>query len=386
MAGPVKIKAPSETLANGVDGVQELTVVEIKNYTANILTTQFASSTDVGSLQVGTSGAPTDFTSVGTFTNREMNNAVGTHPVDPNDFTSTVYTFSQGTATATDSKTARPVRLNSSNSLEQSSDAEIDSEVIDDCIKAMVDQDDNTCGQYYLSASAPAGGTWTSRGTIVDTQVDGTDVTKTLWQKTAATTVPSATTNRTVVKSVDGEIQEFTDAEIQALEGRFRNRIAANNIGKYVVDTAAPGTGTWQQMGETLTDQLKNTQSYAYVGNYTGSYTDSYSGTYTGYYTGSYSGTYTGYYTGTYSGTYTGYYARFFGGFLNGNFAGNYTGFYSGAYTGNYTGSYSGTYTGFYTGSYSGTYSGTYTGYYAGVTVISTSSTQESKKLFVRIA
>ena len=354
MAGPVKIKAPSETLANGVDGVQELTVVEIKNYTANILTTQFASSTGVGSLQVGTSGAPADFTSVGTFTNREMNNAVGTHPVDPNDFTSTVYTFSQGTATATDSKTARPVRLNSSNSLEQSSDAEIDSEVIDDCIKAMVDQDDNTCGQYYLSASAPAGGTWTSRGTIVDTQVDGTDVTKTLWQKTAATTVPSGTTNRTIVKSVDGEIQEFTDAEIQALEGRFRNRIAANNIGKYVVDTAAPGTGTWQQMGETLTDQLKDTASYNYAGTYTGSY----------------SGTYTGSYTGSYSGTYTGYYARFFGGFLNGNFAGNYTGNYSGTYSGNYTGSYS----------------GNYTGYYAGVTVISTSSTQESKKLFVRIA
>ena len=354
MAGPVKIKAPSETLANGVDGVQELTVAEIKNYTANILTTQFASSTDVGSIQVGTSGAPTDFTSIGTFTNREMNNAVGTHPVDPSDFTSTVYTFSQGTATATDSKTARPVRLDSSNNLEQASDAEIDSDVIDNCIKAMVDQDANTCGQYYLSASAPAGGTWTSRGDIVDTQVDGTDVTKTLWQKTAATTVPSGTTNRTLVKSINGEIQEFTDAEIQALEGRFRNRIATNNIGKYVVDTAAPGTGTWQQMGETLTDQLKDTASYNYAGSYTGSY----------------EGTYTGYYTGTYTGSYTGYYERFFGGFLNGNFEGSYSGDYSGSYEGSYTGSYS----------------GTYEGYYAGVTVITTSSTQESKKLFVRIA
>lgn len=352
MAGPVKIKAPSDTLSNGADGLQELTVAEIKTYTTNILTTQFASSTGVGSLQVGTSGAPTDFTSVGTFTNREMNNAVGTHPVDPSDFTSTVYTFSQGTATATDSKTARPVRYTGSG-IEESSDVEIDSEIVDYCIKAMVDQEDEACGQYWLSASAPAGGTWTSRGTITDTQVDGTDVTKTLWQKTAATTVPGDTTNRTLVKEDDG-FKEFTDAEIQALEGRFRNRIAANDIGKYVVDTSAPGTGTWQQMGETLTDQLKDTASYNYAGTYTGSY----------------SGTYTGSYTGSYSGTYTGYYARFFGGFLNGNFAGNYTGSYSGAYTGNYTGSYS----------------GNYTGYYAGVTVISSSSTQESKKLFVRIA
>ena len=385
MAGPIKIKAPSETLANGVDGLQELSYEELQTYTANVITTEFASSTDVGSLQVGTSGAPANFTSIGTFTNREMNNPVGTHPVDPNDFSSTVYTFSQGTATATDSKTATPIRYDGTD-LEQASDAEIDSEVIDNCIKAMVDQDANTAGQYWLSATAPAGGTWTSRGTITDTQVDGTDVTKTLWQKTAATTNPSATTNRTLVKKTENGFQEFTDSELQSLVGVFRNRIAANNIGKYVVDTAAPGTGTWQQMGETLTDQLKNTQSYAYAGNYTGSYSGSYSGTYTGFYTGTYSGTYTGFYSGTYSGTYTGFYARFFGGFLNGNFAGNYTGSYTGAYTGNYTGSYSGTYTGFYTGSYTGSYAGTYTGFYTGVTVIATSSTQESKKLFVRIA
>jgi hypothetical protein len=353
MAGPVKIKAPSETLANGVQGVQELSVVEIKNYTANKLTTKFAATTGVGSIQVGTSGAPANFTSIGTFTNRERNDAVNTHPTN-GAFTSTVYTFSQGTATATDGKTATPIRYDGTD-LEQASDAEIDSEVIDHCIKAMVDQDANTAGQYYLSASAPAGGTWTSRGTITDTQVDGTDVTKTLWQKTAATTVPSTTTNRTLVKS-DGnsDLKEFTNAEIESLEGRFRNRIAANNIGKYVVDTAAPGTGTWQQMGETLTDQLKNTATYNYAGTYTGSYT--------GFYTGSYSGAYSGAYSGTYRPS--------FNGFLGASYTGFYTGFYTGSYS----------------GAYSGSYSGNYTGFYAGLTIISTSSTQESKKLFVRIA
>jgi len=354
MAGPVKIKAPSETLVNGVTGLQELTDAEIKNYTANKLTTKFAQTTSVGSLQVGTSGAPANFTSIGTFTNRERDDAVNTHPTD-GAFTSTTYTFSQGTSTATDGKTARPVRYNGTD-LEESSDAEIDSEVIDDCIKAMVDQDANTAGQYYLSASAPAGGTWTSRGTITDTQVDGTDVTKTLWQKTAATTVPSTTTNRTLVKVTGSNsgFKEFSNTEIQALEGRFRNRIAANNIGKYVVDTAAPGTGTWQQMGETLTDQLKNTASYNYAGTYTGSY----------------SGNYTGSYSGTYSGNYTGAYTLFYSGSIGGYFSGTYTGFYTGSYSGTYTGSYS----------------GNYVGYYAGVTIISTSSTQESKKLFVRIA
>ena len=354
MAGPVKIKAPSETLANGVTGLQELTDAEIKNYTANKLTTKFAQTTSVGSLQVGTSGAPANFTSIGTFTNRERDDAVNTHPTD-GAFTSTVYTFSQGTATATDSKTVRPVRVTSDGNLYESTDAQIDSEVIDRCIKAMVDQDANTCGQYYLSGSAPAGGTWTSRGTITDTQVDGTDVTKTLWQKTAATTVPSTTTNRTLVNTSNStNFVEYTDALIEQLEGRFRNRIAANNIGKYVVDTAAPGTGTWQQMGETLTDQLKNTATYNYAGTYTGSYS------------GTYAGTYTGNYTGNYSGTYRPSYSGFLGP--------SYTGFYAGTYTGNYT------------GNYTGSYSGNYTGYYAGLTIISSSSTQESKKLFVRIA
>ena len=355
MTTAIKIKAGSEIISNGVEGVQQFTDAEIKNRTAQVLTTNFAGTIGTGSLQVTTTGAPVNFTSVGTFTDTVADSPVGTHPWAGGSTTVNTYTFSQGTSTAADNISVRPVRYNStSDSLEECSDSEISTEVIDLCIKAMVDQDANTAGQYILSASTPSGGTWTSRGTISDTQVDGTTATKTLWQKTAPTTVLSSTSNRTIVKTTNGNLKEFTDTEIENLSGRFRNRIIANNIGKYVVDTAAPGTGTWQQMGETLTDQRKTSASYNYAGSYTGSY----------------SGTYTGFYTGTYSGTYTGSYARFFGGFLNGNFSGNYTGSYSGAYTGNYTGSYS----------------GTYIGYYAGETVISTSATQESKKLFVRIA
>jgi hypothetical protein len=357
MAGPIKLKASGNNLSNPLDGVQELSIAEIKDYTANILTTKFASTgLGTGSLKVQTSiDTSTAFTEIGTFTNRERDDAVNTHPTD-GAFTSTVYRFYQAISVTADGKTARPIRLASNGSIYESTDAQIDSEIIDYCIKAMVDQDANTAGQYYLSASAPAGGTWTSRGTITDTQVDNTDVTKTLWQKTAATTVPSTTTNRTLVKPTGSNsgFKEFSNTEIQALEGRFRNRIISNNIGKYVVDTAAPGTGTWQQMGETMTDQLKNTATYAYAGTYTGSYS------------GTYAGTYTGNYIGNYSGTYRPSYSGFLGP--------------------SYTGSYAGTYTGNYIGNYTGSYSGNYTGYYNGVTVISTSSTQESKKLFVRIA
>lgn len=356
MAGPVKIKHHgTDITSDRIQGLQEFTVADLKVRTAEILTTEYAGTTGVGSLQVGTSGAPANFTSIGTFTNRVHNSNVGDHPIVADDTTDTIYTFSQGTATATDSKDARPIRY-TGDELEESSDAEIDSEVIDPCIKAMVDQTANACGQYYLSASAPAGGTWTSRGDIVDTQTDGTSVTKTLWQKTAVTTVPNDNQFRTIVKKADdNSFQEMTEANVRSLVGRFRNRIAANNIGKYELSTSAPtGGGTWQQMGETLTDQVKDSASYNYEGAYTGSYTGTYAGNYTGNYTGSYTGTYILYYSGS------------IGGYFDGT--------------------YSGTYSGTYTGYYDGSYSGTYTGYYAGLTLITTSSTQESKKLFVRIA
>lgn len=354
MAGPVRIKHHGTNITSDrIQGLQEFTDAEIKVRTAEILTTEFAGTTGVASLQVGTSGAPANFTSVGTFTDTVRDDSVGTHPTDGASSTVNTYTFSQGTATATDSKDARPIR-STGDELEESTDSEIDTEVIDLCIRAMVDQTANACGQYYLSATAPAGGTWTSRGDVVDTQVDGTTATKTLWQKTAVTTIPNDNQYRTIVKKLDdNSFQEMTEANVGSLVGRFRNRILSTNIGRYVLDTAAPGSGTWQQMGETVTDQKKDTATYAYAGTYTGSYSGNYTGTYTGYYSGDYTGTYTLFYSGSVGG------------------------YFDGTYTGTYEGTYDGTYT--------GSYSGNYTGYYDGVTIISTSSTQESKKLFVRI-
>jgi hypothetical protein len=95
----------------------------------------------------------------------------------------------------------------------------------------------------------------------------------------------------------------------------------SGGVGKYLLQTGAPSAaGTWVQMGATMTDQLKDVASVNYSGDYTGSYSGSY--------------------------------ARFFAGFLNAN--------------------------------YTGSYSGTYTGYYAGNTIQSSSSTQETKQLFIR--
>jgi len=443
MAGPLKIKTADITSGDTIEGLQELSASELKDYTANIITTAFAGTAGVGSIEVTSADGSltTNFSSIGTFTNRVRVENVGDHPA-VGTTTTEVYTFGQNDSTATDNKTFTPLRINSNGEVAESTDSEIDSEIIDELIDAMITDDANTAGQYWLAATAPAGGTWVNRGQVDDTQTDGTTVTKYLWQKTAATTVPSSATNRTLIKFADDGVVEATDAELQSLTNRFRNRIISNNIGTYEVVSSAPGTGTWQQKGETLTDQLKTITDVTYTGGYTGAFTGSYTaaytgsyigtynrayagtysrgftgaytgyytGAYTGYFTGSYTGYYTGYYTGSYSGAYTLFYGGSVGGYFTGAYAGTYAGAYagtysgsysqnfSGAYAGTYSGSYTGAFTGSYTAAYSGAYAGTYnqayagtysrsfTGTYVGATVQATSSTQESKKLFLRIA
>jgi hypothetical protein len=360
MAGPVRFKN-TRPETQPFEGLVELGVLsgtdEIKFRVAQQLLFEFKDSVSTGSIQVTTGSVPSNFTSIGTFTDTKRDDAVGTHPTDGASSTVNTYTFCQGTSTASDGKTFRPLRHDDDGDLKEMTDSQINTEVLDKVIKTMVDQGLYAVGQYYLSASAPSGGTWTERASISDTQVDGTTVTKKLWQKTTPTGLIGATGNgsRVLLKFDDDAVKEVTTTELKTLIGMLRNRILANNIGRYVLDTSAPSTGgTWQQMGETLTDQKKDTATYAYAGTYTGSY----------------SGTYIGYYTGTYTGYYTGTYAADYGGFAGTSFSGDYAGNYSGEYAGSYTGSYS----------------GDYTGNYDGVTIISTSSTQESKKLFVRIA
>ncbi len=325
MAGPITLRAGAyPAVADGLEGFVELTEAEIKNQVAGEITLKFATDTDgsgTAELNVVTGGsAGSD--EIGTFTNRERQEAVGVHPAG-GATTDTVYRFNQPSASVSESGQINPLRW-TDDSIEQCTDTELDTEILDHCIEAMVEEDANTVGQYKIDTSSPSGGTWTSRYTITETQVDGTDVNYYLWQKTAPTT--DAGTNEHILLKVDsdtGSVTEMTEANLHTLVPAFRNRIMATGIGTYLLRSSTPTeTGTWVQMGGTMTDQLKDITSANYAGDYTGSY--------------------------------TGYYDRFFGGFLN--------------------------------GAYAGTYSGTYTGYYAGNTVQSTSSTQETKQLFVRTA
>ena len=425
---PLRVKASAYPVSSSnFQGLQEMTDTEIEQYLSAIITKDFADNTNgtgTGELNVTTDGSGAG-TTIGSITDTKRDDAIGTHPTDGATSNVNVYTAKQVTAAASESITNRMVGYETSGNvgINEFTDAELDTDIIDKVIADMVGLGNYTVGQYHLSTSAPSGGTWTARYTLVDTQVDETEDTKYIWQKTAATS--SAVDNYKPCK-VEGSsgIKEMTVAEMEQIVPNFRNRIVENfastqGVGTYKLQSGAPSeTGTWTQMGDELKDTKQQVGSVNYTGAYSGAYTGNYTGGYTGAknyagaYSGNYSGNYTGTYTGTsaysgtyagnYTGTYTGSYQRFFsgysGGFFSGNYAGTYTGYYTGYYTGakNYSGTYSGTYSGSYTGyytgtsAYSGTYSGTYRGYYSGTyagdTILAAEEDVSSVKLWLRTA
>jgi hypothetical protein len=324
MAGPITLKAGTyPAAADGLQGFRELTVAEIKDQIAGVITQKFATDTDgsgtaeLNVVQGGSAGSD----EIGTFTDRQRTESVGTHPA-AGTTTEVVHRFNQVSATASETGQINPLRWTNT-SVDEMTDSEIDSQILDEVISAMVLEDANTVGQYKIDTSTPSGGTWTARYTIADQQTDGTTVNYYLWQKTAPTTDAGSDSNMPLQVDADGNIDEMTEADVETLVPAFRNRIMASGIGTYLLRSTTPTeTGTWAQMGGTMTDQLKNIVSENYAGEYAGSY--------------------------------VGYYDRFFDGFLN--------------------------------GSYEGTYSGTYYGEYAGNTIQTSSSTQETKQLFVRTA
>lgn len=361
-------------------GLQAMSVAEIKNYIAQTLTVSFGANSDgtgTGELNITTNNTGAG-TAIGTFVDTDRQEATGTHPAT-GAFDTVTYYAKQVTAAATENITNRPVKYN--NGIREMTDGQIDTEILDYAINAMVSETAYTAGQYRLQGSAPTGGTWVSRYTLTDV-ANGGNTTTYLWQKTAATSLSDS--NLRPLKLINTkDIKEMSSAEILQMLPSFRNRIIDNNVGTYKLQSTAPVSGgTWVQMGDEFADTREQLSPSNYAGNYVGNYAGTfagsrnYAGTYAGGYSGSYannftggyvgpanySGTYTGNFTGNYTGTYAG--SRNYAGNYAGNFSGNYVGNYSGSR--NYAGNYVGTYTGFYSSNFSGTYAGNFSGNYLG--------------------
>lgn len=363
MANPLKVRTSGATFL----GLQTMTDAEM-DYAVDVILKNFAATnTGLGTVNIdGVTG-----TSIGTFTDTSRSGAVGDHPVVDSPTTVTTYTFKQDITTAATESLTRPVEY-SSTGIRQQNDTQLNASIINRALNNLVA---SGIGSYVLQPSAPAG-TWTSIGSITNTVI-GASNTSTLWRKTGGT-APTTVRPLKYQTSPTKSVQQMTDAEIQSLTNRLRNRIIATGIGTYRLQTSAPTPGTWTTAGAAF-DDTRNTLASQ---NYTGSYSGGYTGNYTGTYSGAYAGNYTGSYTRFRSQAFAGAYAAFFNGFTPGYFTGFYTGFFTGFYAGTYTGFY----TGFYTGTYAGTYTGSYSGTYAGTTIQASAATISTVSLWVRTA
>ena len=406
---PLRVKASgSPPSSSNFQGLQEMTDTEINQYLSYVITNKYADDWDgtlTGDLNMDTSNSLSG-SAIGTFADTKRTESVGTHPASGS-LSTTTYYFKQVTATASESITDRALGYDT-DSLKEFTDAELDSDILDKVITDMVSETDYTVGQFHLAASSPTGGTWTSRYTITDTQVDGDTNTVYLWQKTAPTT--SANSDLASL-TFDSGVKMMTAAQIEQMVPNFRNRIVEDysttpGVGCYLVQSGTPSeTGTWTQMGDTagFTDTRHELADSAYAGNFDQTFSQDFAGsftgakTYTGGYTGTYSGAYSGDFTGTsaYAGTYSQDFTPFFAGFAGPtSYTGSFTGFFTGpkTYTGTYTGEYDRTYTGdfvgtsAYSGLFTGAYTGTFTGSYTAATIQSSEENVSTIKLWLRTA
>jgi hypothetical protein len=442
-------------------GLQQMSVDEVKNYIAQTLTVSFGANSDgtgTAEINITTNNSGTG-TSIGTFADTDRQEATGTHPATGAVDTVT-YTVKQVTADVTNLTTSpvqnvaaengtigffflngwdahpeagfqniqpgwsvvgqptwvvtavnkssetvtisggpfvsgssyqftsnvvnRPLKYD--DGIKEMTDAQIDSEILDYAINAMITETTYAAGQYRLQPTAPSGGTWVARYTLTDVANGGNTVTY-LWQKTAATTLSDS--NLRPLRLIDTkDVKEMSSSEILQMLPSFRNRIIDTGIGTYKVQSSAPASGTWVEMGNEFADTREQVTPQNYLGNFSGNYLGTFSGSrnysaaYVGNYSGSFANNFSGGYVGpaNYSGAYSGAYANnFSGGYVgpanysgtysqgfSGNYVGNFVG--TAGYSGNYTRNFSGNYTGFYAGSrnYSGNYAGNYSGNYLG--------------------
>ena len=300
---------------NGSAGIKEMSSAEIDD-NVDLILDHFSGMTSVntGHLAMNTDATWTD---IGTFADTRRDQAEGTHPANTTINTDN-YVFRQNLTAVTPSPTARPMAVKYSGGsydggIIEMTDAECRADIVDR-INAKIAA--GSVGSYVLQVAAPGTGTWTQVGGDVNNKYQSgvNNLTK-LWKRTTGS---NTTATRPLKWNGSAGIKEMSDAEINVLVEMYQESIVATGIGKYTLAASAPGTGTWVTVGDAFSDTRKQRGDVAYAGNYTGAYTGAYSGAYTGYYTTYYSGRAVGPYTGYYTGAYTGY--------------------YSGTYTGNYTG------------------------------------------------
>lgn len=276
--------------------LKEMSTAE-QDYVTYVILNKFASSnTGVGTVSINPAST-VGLTSIGSATDTYRNFAVGAHPIDNTVITTAnTYTAYQNLGTATESLT-RPVEYSSG--IKEATETTVNTEIIATVAANLVA---NGIGSYAISTSAPSGGTWTTEFTLVNTIGPGNIANTYLWRKTAGASVPSTVRPLKINSTSPISLKEMSDAEIETLTDRLRNRIVTAGIGTYKFQATTPVGGTWVTQGTAFSDTRNTATNQNYSGNYTGDYTGSYRLFYAGFAGTLYTGTYRGYYAGAYTG------------------------------------------------------------------------------------
>lgn len=312
MSRPLKILGVS---GNDIS-FKEMSDSEIYDSIIYHILKEFASSDSAGSLVTPQGGA----TNIGTFVDTYRTYGAGDH-VNASSVSSQSTTIAQLVSSVGETF-VRPLCFKSG-AIYEMSDSDLDTYIINPALSVMTL---GGLGSYYISASSPshvAGATWTQKFTVPNLTTTGTNAGNvSVWQLSNLTSPSTLYPLRW-----NSNIYEMPLATTRLLVQRLRNRILSTGKGTYVIQSSAPGTGTWAQLGDTYTDVRLAAADQGYAGTYTGTYTGTYAGDYAGsyilYYGGSIGAYYTGYYTGNYTGDYTG------------NYTGTYTGLTVQSYTEN---------------------------------------------------
>jgi len=380
------------------------------NAIAEVVLERFASIDGPGNIYDSDGGV--SYTTIGTFTDTRYQGNAGSGDITILSTTTTLYqdlTSNYGTVTNS------PIYWDSTgNNIKLSNNLELNN-IADEIVSYLVTNDGP--GTYTLATSAPAGGTWVSIASI-DNINDVTTTTYNIYKKISGE-IPLT---QSPLKIQGSSLKIMSQAEIEQLVEKVRERIVTNNIGQYAFQPAVPSVGTWQNKGTvidsrpTISPQNYDGLTYAglvsyvgttpvdYIGDYLGTtpatytgitpedylgttpavFSSNFSGTFTGFVPANYLGTTPANYFGTtstnYGGTYVGNYVgtgqvSYIGitpenylGTIPASYGGNYIGDYVGSQPVNYTGTTNVTYTGPTLALYTGTYFGNYVGSYTGTT------------------
>ena len=290
---------------NGSASLKEMSAAEIDD-NVDLILDHFSgmTSNNTGHLAMNTEAG---WTAIGTFADTRRDQAQGTHPANTTIHTDN-FVFRQNLTDLTPSPTRRPMAVKydggSFDGLIEMTDTECRADIVD---RINIKIAAGGVGSYVLQLAAPETGTWTTVATITNKlAVDTVSTTTKLWKRTTGSNTTA--TRPLGWDSSNSSLKELSDAEINDLVEMYQESIVDTGIGKYALQAAAPGTGTWQTVGAAFVDTRKQRTDQNYAGDYVGSYSGAYTGYYSTYYSGRQVGPYTGYYTGAYSGTYTGTY------------------------------------------------------------------------------